>query len=146
MRTSLSDEEDKLLLVQIAYQFEREGLRITWEYVARRINRTRTPSVFRLQLKSLKRTYGNKLANSPRGFSPAKTTYELSAVTQEYRQPMDTVVVGLQHQQARGRGGRGGAGAADGRGDGEQATPAALAPAREMGPSLFDGEMEILVI
>ncbi|OWZ10441.1 hypothetical protein PHMEG_00016708 [Phytophthora megakarya] len=59
MRTSFTDEENKLL-VQIAYQFEREGLRITWDYVARRVNRTRAPNAFRLRLASLKRTYGNK--------------------------------------------------------------------------------------
>ncbi|KAG2897008.1 hypothetical protein PC116_g21353 [Phytophthora cactorum] len=34
MRTSFSDAEDKEL-VQIAFQFEGEGLSITWEYVAR---------------------------------------------------------------------------------------------------------------
>ncbi|KAG6964140.1 hypothetical protein JG688_00007831 [Phytophthora aleatoria] len=33
MRTSFTDAEDKLR-VQVAFQFEREGLRITWDYVA----------------------------------------------------------------------------------------------------------------
>ncbi|KAG3083680.1 hypothetical protein PI124_g5464 [Phytophthora idaei] len=41
MRTSFSDAEDKEL-VQIDFQFEREGLRITWDYVARRKRTQRT--------------------------------------------------------------------------------------------------------
>ncbi|ETP29519.1 hypothetical protein F442_21332, partial [Phytophthora nicotianae P10297] len=31
MHTSFTDAEDKLL-VQIAFQFEKEGLRVTWDY------------------------------------------------------------------------------------------------------------------
>ena len=36
MRTSFHDWEDKQL-VQIALEFEKEGVRVTWEYVARRM-------------------------------------------------------------------------------------------------------------
>ncbi|OWZ12903.1 hypothetical protein PHMEG_00013862, partial [Phytophthora megakarya] len=56
---------DDKLNVQIAYQSEREGLRITWDYVTRRVNRTCTPNAFHLWLASLNQTYGNKLANFP---------------------------------------------------------------------------------
>ncbi|KAG6948697.1 hypothetical protein JG687_00015313 [Phytophthora cactorum] len=42
MNTAFTDAEDKLL-VQIAYKFEKEGLRITWRYVARR-TKTKRPS------------------------------------------------------------------------------------------------------
>ncbi|KAG6944681.1 hypothetical protein JG688_00016960 [Phytophthora aleatoria] len=57
MRTSFTDSEDKEL-VQIAFQFEREGLRITWDYVARRMRTQRPAKQLRLRLASLKRTYG----------------------------------------------------------------------------------------
>ncbi|KAG2897436.1 hypothetical protein JG687_00012666 [Phytophthora cactorum] len=57
MRTSFQDWEDKLL-VQIALQFEHEGLRITWNYVARRMAKTkRSGRELRQRLASLKRTY-----------------------------------------------------------------------------------------
>ncbi|KAG3021477.1 hypothetical protein PC121_g7942 [Phytophthora cactorum] len=46
MRTSFADAEDKLL-VQIAFQFEREGLRITWDYVVRRMKTKRPARQFR---------------------------------------------------------------------------------------------------
>ncbi|KAG2901010.1 hypothetical protein PC117_g21826 [Phytophthora cactorum] len=65
MRTSFSDAEDKEL-VQIAFQFEREGLRITWDYVARRMRTQRTAKQPRLRLASLRRTYGK----STRAFPP----------------------------------------------------------------------------
>ncbi|KAG3192126.1 hypothetical protein PC128_g10676 [Phytophthora cactorum] len=48
MRTSFADAEDKLL-VQIAFQFEREGLRITWDYVVRRMKTKRPARQFRGQ-------------------------------------------------------------------------------------------------
>ncbi|KAF1779086.1 hypothetical protein GQ600_12648 [Phytophthora cactorum] len=65
MRTSFSDAEDKEL-VQIAFQFEREGLRITWDYVARRMRTQRMAKQPRLRLASLRRTYGK----STRAFPP----------------------------------------------------------------------------
>eukprot|EP00644_Phytophthora_capsici_P018676 jgi/Phyca11/51902/gw1.128.16.1 len=67
MRTSFTDTEDKLL-VQIAYQFEREGLRVTWSYVARRMQTRRSSNELRIRLASLKRTYGKLLQNFPRCF------------------------------------------------------------------------------
>ncbi|EGZ30598.1 hypothetical protein PHYSODRAFT_374189, partial [Phytophthora sojae] len=60
--------EDKQL-VQIALQFEIEGLRITWDYVARQMEKTkRTSRELRLRLASLKRTYGKSIRNFPRCF------------------------------------------------------------------------------
>ncbi|KAF1787421.1 hypothetical protein GQ600_11659 [Phytophthora cactorum] len=54
MRTTFSDAEDKQL-VQIAFQFEGEGLRITWSYVARQMAKSKRSGVeLRLQLASLK--------------------------------------------------------------------------------------------
>ncbi|KAG2765729.1 hypothetical protein PC116_g10826 [Phytophthora cactorum] len=64
MRTSFADAEDKLL-VQIAFQFEREGLRITWDYVVRRMKTKRPARQFRLRLASLKRTYGKSISGFP---------------------------------------------------------------------------------
>ncbi|KAG3087715.1 hypothetical protein PI125_g18576 [Phytophthora idaei] len=64
MRTSFADAEDKLL-VQIAFQFEREGLRITWDYVARRMKTKRPARQLRLRLASLKRTYGKSISGFP---------------------------------------------------------------------------------
>ncbi|KAG2992200.1 hypothetical protein PC120_g22527 [Phytophthora cactorum] len=64
MRTSFADAEDKLL-VQIAFQFEREGLRITWDYVARRM-KTKHPALqLRLRLASLMTTYGKSISGFP---------------------------------------------------------------------------------
>ncbi|KAG3068051.1 hypothetical protein PC122_g17106 [Phytophthora cactorum] len=56
--------EDKLV-VQIAFQFEREGLRITWDYVARRMKTKRPARQLRLRLASLKRTYGKSISGLP---------------------------------------------------------------------------------
>ncbi|GMF57164.1 unnamed protein product [Phytophthora fragariaefolia] len=67
MRTSFTDSEDKLL-VQIAYQFEREGLQVTWDYLARRMETTRSPQQLRLRLSSLKRTYGKFIRDFPKCF------------------------------------------------------------------------------
>jgi hypothetical protein len=67
MRTSFTDNEDKLL-VQIALQFEREGLRITWAYVARRMKTKRSANELRLRLTSLKSTYGKTISTFPRCF------------------------------------------------------------------------------
>lgn len=64
MRTTFTDTEDKLL-VQIAFQFEREGLRITWAYVARRMQTKRPARQLRLRLASLKRTYGKAISGFP---------------------------------------------------------------------------------
>ncbi|KAG4238039.1 hypothetical protein PC116_g13921 [Phytophthora cactorum] len=64
MRTSFADAEDKLV-VQIAFQFEREGLRITWDYVARRMKTKRPARQLRLRLASLKRTYGKSISGLP---------------------------------------------------------------------------------
>ncbi|KAG3065119.1 hypothetical protein PI125_g24053 [Phytophthora idaei] len=64
MRTSFADAEDKLL-VQIAYPFEREVLRITWDYVARRMKTTCPARQLRLRLASLKRTYGKSITGFP---------------------------------------------------------------------------------
>ncbi|KAG3113199.1 hypothetical protein PI125_g7529 [Phytophthora idaei] len=79
MRRSLLDWEDKTL-VQLAHQFEREGLRITWRYVARRMAKSkRTGRELHLRLASLKRTYGKQLANFPPcffgGSSPASPRF-----------------------------------------------------------------------
>ncbi|KAG6957757.1 hypothetical protein JG688_00010836 [Phytophthora aleatoria] len=60
MRTTFTDSEDKLL-VQIAYQFEREGLRVTWNNVARRMKIKRDAKELRLRLSSLKRTDGKSI-------------------------------------------------------------------------------------
>ncbi|KAE9156828.1 hypothetical protein PF005_g33070, partial [Phytophthora fragariae] len=67
MRTSFTDGEDKLL-VQIALQFEREGLRVTWAYVARRMKTKRSANELRLRLASLKRIYGNSISGFPPWF------------------------------------------------------------------------------
>ncbi|KAE8879547.1 hypothetical protein PF005_g10708 [Phytophthora fragariae] len=65
MRTSFQDWEDKQL-VQIALQFEIEGMRITWAYVARRMAESkRTASQLQLRLNSLKKTYGKTIADFP---------------------------------------------------------------------------------
>ncbi|KAF1784636.1 hypothetical protein GQ600_15978 [Phytophthora cactorum] len=64
LRTSFTNTEDKLL-VQIAYQFEKEGLRNTWRYVAK--NKTKHPSnELRLRLANIKRTHGKSLRHFPR--------------------------------------------------------------------------------
>ncbi|KAG3060758.1 hypothetical protein PC116_g23917 [Phytophthora cactorum] len=56
MRTSFQDWKDKAL-VSIALQFDKEVIRITWSYVARRMAKSkRTGSELRLRLTSLKRT------------------------------------------------------------------------------------------
>ncbi|KAF1777459.1 hypothetical protein GQ600_17094 [Phytophthora cactorum] len=57
MRTSFTDAEDKLR-VQVAFQFEREGLRITWDYVAGRMKAKHSVRPLRLRLASLIKTYG----------------------------------------------------------------------------------------
>ncbi|ETI31400.1 hypothetical protein F443_21627 [Phytophthora nicotianae P1569] len=67
MRTSFTDAEDKLL-VQIAYEFEKEGIRVTWSYVARRMRTMRPSNELRIRLASLKRTYGKSLHDFPRCF------------------------------------------------------------------------------
>uniref|UniRef100_H3H6C1 SLC26A/SulP transporter domain-containing protein n=1 Tax=Phytophthora ramorum TaxID=164328 RepID=H3H6C1_PHYRM len=68
MRTSFLDWEDKQL-VQIAYEFEKEGIRITWAYVVRRMTKSkRTAAELRLRLASLKRTYGKFVKDFPRCF------------------------------------------------------------------------------
>ncbi|KAG3231755.1 hypothetical protein PI124_g23151 [Phytophthora idaei] len=59
MRTSFLDSEDKAL-VQVALLFERDGLRITWADVARRVKTKRAPTELRLRLANLKRTYGKR--------------------------------------------------------------------------------------
>eukprot|EP00644_Phytophthora_capsici_P019444 jgi/Phyca11/132715/e_gw1.214.8.1 len=64
MHTSFTDTEDKLL-VQIAFQFEKEGLRVTWDYVARRMKTKRPARQLRLRLASLKRTYGKAISDFP---------------------------------------------------------------------------------
>ncbi|POM76085.1 Histone methylation protein DOT1 [Phytophthora palmivora] len=58
MRTSFQDWEDKQL-VQIALQFEIEGIRITWDYVARRMAK------FKRSARQLQLTYGKTIAISP---------------------------------------------------------------------------------
>ncbi|KAG3050678.1 hypothetical protein PI125_g26402 [Phytophthora idaei] len=64
MRTSFADAEDKLV-VQIAFQFEREGLRITWDFVACRMKTKRPARQLRPRLASLKRTYGKSISGFP---------------------------------------------------------------------------------
>ncbi|KAF1782910.1 histone H3-K79 methyltransferase [Phytophthora cactorum] len=65
MRTSFQDWKDKAL-VSIALQFDKEVIRITWSYVARRMAKSkRTGSELRLRLTSLKRTYGKTLSRFP---------------------------------------------------------------------------------
>ncbi|ETI31543.1 hypothetical protein F443_21496 [Phytophthora nicotianae P1569] len=64
MHTSFTDAEDKLL-VQIAFQFEKEGLRVTWDYVARQMKTKRSARQLRLRLASLKRTYGKAISGFP---------------------------------------------------------------------------------
>ncbi|KAF1787089.1 hypothetical protein PC116_g22334 [Phytophthora cactorum] len=68
LRTSFHDWEDKQL-VRIALEFENEGIRVTWDYVARRMERSsRTPC----RLATLKRTYGKRVRDFPRcSFSSA---------------------------------------------------------------------------
>ncbi|KAL4146500.1 hypothetical protein PRNP1_012364 [Phytophthora ramorum] len=68
MRTSFLDWEDKQL-VRIAYEFEKEDIRITWAYVVRRMTKSkRTATELRLRLASLKRTYGKFVKDFPRCF------------------------------------------------------------------------------
>ncbi|KAG3111859.1 hypothetical protein PI124_g8280 [Phytophthora idaei] len=68
MRTNFLDWEDKQL-VQTALEFEREGIRVTWAYVARRMAKSkRTATEPRLRLASLKRTYGTAVKDFPRCF------------------------------------------------------------------------------
>ncbi|KAG3079251.1 hypothetical protein PI125_g20768 [Phytophthora idaei] len=75
MRTNFLNWEDKTL-VQLAHQFEREGLRITWRYVEHRVAKLKsTGRELQLRLASLKRTNGKQLSNVPPyffgGSSPA---------------------------------------------------------------------------
>ncbi|KAG3080357.1 hypothetical protein PI124_g11023 [Phytophthora idaei] len=66
MRASFHDWEDKQL-VRIALEFENEGIRVTWDYVARRMERSRrTPRELKVRLATLKRTYGKRVRGSPR--------------------------------------------------------------------------------
>ncbi|KAG3180120.1 hypothetical protein PC116_g18071 [Phytophthora cactorum] len=75
MRTSFLDCEDKQL-VQIALEFEREGIRVTWAYVARRMAKSkRTATEPRLRLPSLKRTHGKAVKNFPRCFSGGSAAF-----------------------------------------------------------------------
>ncbi|KAG1704634.1 hypothetical protein DVH05_005563 [Phytophthora capsici] len=68
MRTDFFDWEDKQL-VQIALEFENEVIRVTWDYVAPRMTKSkRTASQLRLRFASLKRTFGKTLKNFPRCF------------------------------------------------------------------------------
>ncbi|KAJ8579186.1 hypothetical protein ON010_g5 [Phytophthora cinnamomi] len=90
MRTSFSDSEDKAL-VQIAFLFEREGLRITWEYVARQMRTNRPVRQLKCRLASLKRTYGKSLKDFPRCFFGRRLFRE------------DTVVYGPGLLPVRGR-------------------------------------------
>ncbi|KAE8984293.1 hypothetical protein PF002_g15868 [Phytophthora fragariae] len=76
MRTSFTDSEDKLL-VQIAFQFEREGLRITWDYVGRRMKTKRTARQLQIRLSNLKRTYGKSLSDFPPCFFSGMTSRRL---------------------------------------------------------------------
>ncbi|KAF1773764.1 hypothetical protein GQ600_25806 [Phytophthora cactorum] len=64
-RNHTKHAEDKLL-VQIVFQFEREGLRITWDYVARRMKTKRPARQLRLRLASLRGRTGSRLAASHR--------------------------------------------------------------------------------
>ncbi|KAF1788199.1 hypothetical protein GQ600_3973 [Phytophthora cactorum] len=66
------DWEDKQL-VRIALEFENEGIRVTWDYVARRMERSRrTPCELKVRLATLKRTYGKRVRDFPRcSFSSA---------------------------------------------------------------------------
>ncbi|KAF1785786.1 hypothetical protein GQ600_15286 [Phytophthora cactorum] len=59
MRTSFHDWEDKQL-VRIALEFENEGIRVTWDYVARRMERLRrTPRELKVRLATLKAPTGS---------------------------------------------------------------------------------------
>eukprot|EP00644_Phytophthora_capsici_P012141 jgi/Phyca11/106714/e_gw1.12.687.1 len=60
----VTDTEDNLLM-QIVYQFAREGLRVTWSYVAQRMYTRRSFNKLRVRIASLKRTYGKLLQNFP---------------------------------------------------------------------------------
>ncbi|GMF47026.1 unnamed protein product [Phytophthora fragariaefolia] len=79
MHTTFTDAEDKLL-VQLACQFEREGLRITWPYVAQRMKTHRAARQLRLRLANLKRTYGKSLSGFPPRFFSGPTTTGLFSV------------------------------------------------------------------
>eukprot|EP00644_Phytophthora_capsici_P011371 jgi/Phyca11/119155/e_gw1.37.311.1 len=68
MRANFYEWEDKQL-VQIALEFEDEGVRISWDYVARRMVKSkRTLNQLRLRLVCLKRTYRTTLRQFPRCF------------------------------------------------------------------------------
>eukprot|EP00644_Phytophthora_capsici_P019650 jgi/Phyca11/53434/gw1.485.6.1 len=68
MRTNFYEWEDKQL-VQIALEFEDEGVRISRDYVARRMVKSkRTRSQLRLRLVCLKLTYGTTLRKFTRCF------------------------------------------------------------------------------
>ncbi|KAF1788205.1 hypothetical protein GQ600_3979 [Phytophthora cactorum] len=73
MRTSFHDWEDKQL-VRIALEFENEGIRVTWDYVARRMERSRrTPRELKVRLATLKRTYWKRVRDFPRCFFSGAT-------------------------------------------------------------------------
>ncbi|ETI30553.1 hypothetical protein F443_22325, partial [Phytophthora nicotianae P1569] len=90
MHTSFTDAEDKLL-VQIAFQFEKEGLRVTWDYVARQMKTKRSARQLRLRLASLKRTYGKAISGFPpcflRGMSSRRLLGALPLVLQRPVRP-----------------------------------------------------------
>ncbi|KAG3117961.1 hypothetical protein PI125_g3329 [Phytophthora idaei] len=74
MRTSFHDWEDKQL-VRTALEFENEGIRVTWGYVARgRMERLRrTPRELKVRLATLKGTYGKRVRDFPRCFFSGAT-------------------------------------------------------------------------
>ncbi|POM59084.1 Histone methylation protein [Phytophthora palmivora] len=81
MATTFQDWEDKQL-VQIALRFELEGLRITWDYVAHQMKRTKRPaSELRTRLATLKRTNGKTISKfQPCFFGSVKPLFaEMSA-------------------------------------------------------------------
>ncbi|KAF1785465.1 hypothetical protein GQ600_18421 [Phytophthora cactorum] len=70
----LQDWEDKAL-VQISLQFQKEGIQITWSYMARLMTKSkRTGSELRLRLTSLKRTYSEALSRFPPCFHDINST------------------------------------------------------------------------
>ncbi|KAG7379820.1 hypothetical protein PHYPSEUDO_008088 [Phytophthora pseudosyringae] len=78
MRTSFSDLEDKKLVVLVS-EYERQGIRVVWKNVARKMPCSRPPKQLEMRLRALKRSYGKQLTRFPPCFFTSSTPPRPSA-------------------------------------------------------------------
>ncbi|KAG2889887.1 hypothetical protein PC114_g17743 [Phytophthora cactorum] len=105
MRTSFLGWEDKQL-VQIALEFGREGIRVTWADVARRMAKSkRTATELRLRLASLKQTYGKAVKDFSRSFFGGSAPERCLLSSADARRQRSDEAKGGRSGEAVGRGG-----------------------------------------